>query len=281
MMDDLGGSLAEEPWKIPDRDTRIQALAARYAALQAQGQDPEAYSARLAKVPRAPDPLPEPAVVWQKPLDLGQVWFGHLPRDGVLRIAADGATSGVSLMLWSAADGSERMTVHDSQKVQWTTRLGRGRMLLSDMGRPLAQIVDDTHNRNDALAGLGPVTRGDGTSRLHRQDARELFTLGALKLGLAPRDLHAALTLFAPVEVRPDQSLAWETGIDLTAGRADLQAAVDLLAVVVNMPHAMAPVDAPSGPARLTLWRDEAGAFAPMRALTPETERAFAAWRMP
>ncbi len=275
------GDAAERPWEIQDKAARIAALAARYAALQAEGQDPAAYAAALAAAPQAPAAPGEAAVDWRFTLPHGGCWFGRIPRLSVLRAENPQGAAGVSLMLWSAATPSERMNVHDSQKVQWTTRLGRGRMLLSDMGRPLAQIVDDALGRNDALAALAPTRRDDATSRLDRPDARELFTLGAMKLGLTQRDLHPAFALFAPVLVTHDQRLVWESGVDLAGARADLQAAADLLAVVVNMPHAMAPPNAPRAPVELTLWRDAEDRFAPLRALTPETARAFAGWRAP
>lgn len=270
--------MTERPWEIADRDARIAALAARYAALQAQGMDAGAFGRALATVPRAPE---TPATVERSvSLPRGGYWFGRIGAGRLLRAANPQGAPGVAVMLWSAADPSERMNVHDSQKVQWTTRLGRGRMLLSDMGRPLALIADDTCGRHDALCGLGPTRREAGTSRLDHPDARELAILGTMKLGLNPRDIHPCLTLFAPVAVDADQRLVWE-GADLAGTRTDLLAAVDLLAVIVNMPHPMAPAEAPRAAVTLTIWRDDADRFAALRSASPEAARAFAGWGRP
>lgn len=272
---------SDRPWTVPDRSARIAALAERYTALQARGQDRDAFSKALEVAPQAPDRLAADTIERAFRLDHGAYWFGRLPADRLLRVANPDGVAGVSLMIWSARDPSERMNVHDSQKVQWTTRLARGRMLLSDMGRPLAQIVDDTCGRHDAMAGLPPTDRTDGSSRLDRVDAREQMALGALKLGLTPRDLHPVLTLFAPVTVDARQRLVWDADVALADGRVDIRATVDLLMVAVNAPHPLAPAQAPRAAVDVTRWRDEADVFAPLRALTPETMRAFDGWGLP
>jgi uncharacterized protein YcgI (DUF1989 family) len=209
----------------------------------------------------------------------GAGWRARVPAGRMIRVANPAGAPGAALMLWSAADPSERMTVHDSMKVQWTTRLGRGRLLLSDMGRPLAGIADDTCGWHDALAGLPPPAEGDGAARLGRRSARETMTLEALKLGLSPRDLHACLTLFAPVETRDDQSFGWRSDARLAGTRVDLLAATDLLAALVNARHPLAPADAPEGPMAVTVWNPGDDRFAAFLAgLTPEAGCAFAGW---
>lgn len=274
-MDDV----ADTPWLIPDRAARIRALAARYDALQAAGQDAAAFAAALAAAPRAPARL-DPACVERADAVLpGGGWRGRVPAGRMLRVANPAGAPGAPLMLWSAEDPSERMTVHDSMKVQWTTRLGRGRLLLSDMGRPLAGIADDDGGWHDALCGLAPPGPDDGARRLVRRSARETMTLGALKLGLGPRDLHACLTLFAPVETRDDQSFGWRADADLAGARVDLLAAVDLLVVLANAPHPLAPVGSLEGPLDVAIWRPDDDRFETfLRTATPEAARAWAGW---
>lgn len=268
--------LAETPWLIPDRTAR---MAARYDALQAAGQDAEALKAALAAGPRAPD-RPDPAAVLAReivPLD----WyaFHRVPKGAVIRLENPAGAPGVAVMLWSAATPSERMNVHDSMKVQWTTRLGRGRMLLSDMGRPLASIADDTCGWHDALMGLGLPRGDDDSSPASQRLAVENMTLGALKLGLTRRDLHPCITFFAPVVARTDQSLHWEGAIPLEGTRVDLLAAVDLLVVASNTHHPLAPLRRAAGPVSLTIWQPADSALANwLRSLTPEAERAFSGW---
>ena len=59
----------------------------------------------------------------------------------------------VSLLAWNAADPSERLNHADTIKVQWAASLRKGRVILSDMGRVLLSVIQDTSGAHDALAG--------------------------------------------------------------------------------------------------------------------------------
>ena len=66
-------------------------------------------------------------------------------------------------------------------KVQWSARLARGKLLLSDMGRVLARITDDTCGQHDCVAGAS--TRS-GDARKYgvnptRRNSHENFVLAA------------------------------------------------------------------------------------------------------
>ncbi|HEY0217800.1 MAG TPA: DUF1989 domain-containing protein, partial [Cellulomonas sp.] len=76
-----------------------------------------------------------------------------LARGSVLELTDLDGDACVHLVLTSAVAPDERLNVADTVKIQWQAYLGAGSMLLSDRGRVLATIVEDTSGRHDTFAG--------------------------------------------------------------------------------------------------------------------------------
>ena len=57
----------------------------------------------------------------------------------------------VQLLVHSAQRPAERLNVADTVKVQWQAYPGTGTVLLSDMGRALMTVVDDTSAHHDCF----------------------------------------------------------------------------------------------------------------------------------
>ncbi len=263
---------------MSDKRERIAALRARYEALRAQGQALGEFEARVAAAPRVARDIAPASLLREATVPAGWYWQGRVARGTCLRLDNARGTPGLACLLWNAADPSERLSATDTIKVQWTAALGRGRLLLSDMGRVLASIVEDTCGRHDALLGPGaPRAEGDGSSPLEARNGAENLALAAAKLGLGPRDVHAAVTFFAPVRCGGNQRLAWDAGATLGDTYLDLHAEMDLLVAVSNMPHPLAPAGAVAQDVVIRLWRPQApGISAFCRDATSEAGRAFA-----
>ncbi|MGQ7792034.1 urea amidolyase associated protein UAAP1 [Faunimonas sp. B44] len=249
----------------------------RYEALRAEG------------IAGAPRTLPPPTLLDGAPIDPSTVirretvpggWYAPLKlrRGEALRIVNSGGTSAVSVVAWNADDPSERLNYADTIKVQWTAALRKGRVLLSDMGRVLLSIVEDTSGRHDALTGGSTAA---STKVAYGKDGlrntRDNFILASAKLGLARRDIPPCVTFFAPVSVDPGGGLRWEDGIRRAGDFVDLRAEMDLLVAVSNCPH---PLDlarpyAP-GPVELVRFRaPHAPSDDLCRTATAEAVRAF------
>jgi urea carboxylase-associated protein 2 len=164
-------------------------------------------------------------------------------------------------------------------KVQWQAYLGSGALLLSDLGRVLMTMVDDTSGHHDCLCGgsnrrTNDERYGDGSASGPAPNARDLLALGGLKHGLTRADIGPCVNLFRKVEVADDGALQL---LD-HAGPAHvtLRAEVDLLVVVANTPHPLDErADYAGGPVRVTAWRAERAADDPWRTTSPERLRAF------
>ncbi len=189
----------------------------------------------------APSPRPAPAPDGVLAFDvIPGGWYGalRLARGQVLRLQAGGRGSSLSLAAWAARDTSERMNLPDTVKVQWTTELRKGRVILSDMGRVMLSITEDSSGAHDALTGGSGVT-GDGTPK--QRNTRDNMVLAAAKLGLDRRDLPALMTFFAPVRVDAAGRFFWNGALLAGDDWVDLRAETDLLVALSNTRHPMDP----------------------------------------
>jgi uncharacterized protein len=260
----------------PDqKQTRIAALRQRYEALRARGQDVANFEARVAAAPRLDRETARRRALVEHVVPAGWYWQGHVPAGTCLRIENDLGTPGAATLLWNAADTSERLCTADTVKVQWTARLGRGRVLLSDMGRVLAAIVEDTCGYHDTLLGAGAPRLDETSSTLTSRNGHENLHLAAAKLGLGPRDVHAPVTFFAAVRCGADHRLRWDDSASFAGTYLDLHAEMELLAALSNVPHPLAPA-ALAADVRMMLWRPEGDDISRFcREVSEEAARTF------
>lgn len=255
----------------------IERAKARYAALKAAGQTAETFNDRVAASPHLPSAIDPSRVRFSDTIPGGWYWHGVLAAGEIVRIDNPEATEGVSVLLWNADDPSERLCPPDTIKNQWTARIGRGRVLLSDMGRAIASVVDGPTGSIDCIAGTstpGSTLAKYGDPTLF--NAHDHFIKAASKHGLSKRDVGAAITLFAPLVTDADGRLGWDATQDVAA-RFDLRAEMRVIVAIANCPHPLAPSPMfDPRPITLTIWRPDAPAVDDLcRTATPEAARAF------
>jgi len=235
-------------------------------------------------VPAAADDLPPGAgpVVWEETIAPGGYATRRLARGTRLRLIDLAGDACASLLLFNAEMPTERLNVADTLKVQWNGYLGAGKVLLSDMGRALMSILEDSAGTHDAFCGASSAASnarkyGDGANHGPHPNARDRFMLGVAKHGLGRKDVHPCLNLFKGVRIAQDGATVPETG-PFPPGRAVvLRAEMELIAVLANCPHVLDPRPAWSvTPLRATAWKgDPAPAADPVRNAAPEALRAF------
>ena len=167
---------AADPSVLPaDKQARIAALRARYDALRADGQASGKFAAAIAAAALWVARFPVGWCKYSESIPIGWYWFGRIERGTCLRLYNEQGTPGVACLLWNAVDTSERFCATDTIKVQWTANVGRGRMLLSDMGRVLASIIEDTCERHDVLLGVGPPREENESSPLNSRNGSRIL----------------------------------------------------------------------------------------------------------
>ncbi|MGN0059501.1 MAG: DUF1989 domain-containing protein, partial [Coriobacteriales bacterium] len=92
--------------------------------------------------------------IWEKTLRPGEKWSGAIGRGKYVHFKALGPDANVALLLYNLLDTSERYNMPDTLKAQYTAHLTRGNVLMSDNGRVLASIVEDSLGWHDTITGL-------------------------------------------------------------------------------------------------------------------------------
>lgn len=224
-----------------EQQAEVEAHRKRYEELKAagQGQAPRALPPPTLRdgAPIAPD-----AVIHRETIPSGWYWTTQLRRGEALRLVNSSGKSCVAILAWSKADPSERLNHADTIKVQWAARLQKGRVILSDMGRALLSIVEDTNAAHDTLVGGSSAA----TNAIHYgadsyRNTRDNFILAAGKLGLGRRDVMPCISFFAPVSVDSSGKFLWNEDRRHAGDFVDLRAEMDLLVALSNCPHPLDP----------------------------------------
>jgi urea carboxylase-associated protein 2 len=221
-------------------------------------------------------------VVWDETVAAGGYATRQLARGTRLRLTDLHGDACASLLLFNTERPVERLNIADTLKVQWTGYLEAGRLLLSDMGRVMASLLEDTARTHDGFCGASnPASNarkyGDGFNHGAHPSARDRFSLGVAKFGLARKDIHPCLNLFKGVRIGPDGATDLQAGPFAPGRYVTLRAEMDLLLVLANCPHVLderPPYTVT--PLRATAWRGPATPpDDPIRTATPEGLRAF------
>ena len=232
-------------------------------------------------VPAAADDAGGP-VVWEETIAPGGYASRRIARGTRLRLIDLKGDACAAILLFNAENPLERLNVADTVKVQWNGYLGAGKLLLSDMGRVLMSILDDTAGTHDAFCGASNAASnarkyGHGANYGPHPNARDRFMLGVAKHGLGRKDVHPCLTLFKGVRIEADGATTPVVGPFEPGREIVLRAEMDLIVVLANCPHVLDPRPAWSvTPLRATAWRGAlTPADDPVRLATPEGLRAF------
>jgi len=230
-----------------------------------------------------PSPLPAPAIeptaiIHRETIPGGWYWSTRLNRGEALRIEQQDGASTVALIAWNANDTSERLNLVDTVKVQWTTALGKGRVIFSDMGRVMFSMIEDSCGAHDCL--MGGSTAASNAAKYpgaKTRNTRDNFILAAGKIGLDRRDIPGVLNLFAPVHIDDAGGFHWLGKMSNSGDYAEMRAEMDMLICLSTCPHPLDPnpVYAPA-PVSVTRFRAAAPAADDLsRTATAEAARGF------
>ncbi len=221
-------------------------------------------------------------MVWDEVIGPGGYAHRILARGARLRITDLDGDACISMILFNADRTIERLNVADTVKVQWNAYLDKGRLLLSDMGRVLMSIIDDTSRRHDTFCACSSAKSniaryGSGDNHTAAPSARDRFLIALGKYGLGRKDVPPCINLFKGVHIEDDGSTTWQ-GAAAPPGRfVELRAEMNVLIVLANTPHVLDPRSSyHATPVRLTAWRgDITPSDDPIRNGSPEAIRAY------
>jgi urea carboxylase-associated protein 2 len=248
----------------------------RYEELRAAGQ-----GATLKALPeptaRGGAPIAPEAIIDREQVPAGWYTTVRLRRGEALRIIDESGTSSVSLIGWRAEDMSERINCADTVKVQWSAAISKGRVILTDMGRVLLSVIEDTSGAHDLLLGGSTATSAAAAFGAPARNTHDNFLGAAAKIGLGLRDIPPCATFFAPVSVDAHGRFLWNAARKHAGDFVDLRAEMNLVLALSNCPHPLDPAPlAVTGPITIIRHRaPPAGADDHCRTASPEAGRAF------
>jgi urea carboxylase-associated protein 2 len=249
----------------------------RYEELRAAGQQLTLKGLpQLTRLDGAP--ISSDAIIARQQVPGG--WYStlRLRRGEGVRIIDDSGRASVSLLAWRTEDTSERINCADTVKVQWSAALSKGRVILSDMGRVMLSLIEDSSGAHDLLVGgstpASTLARFGAVTRNTQQN----FVSAASKVGLGIRDIPPCVTFFAPVSIDQAGRFEWRDGRKKAGDFVDLRAEMNLIIVASNCAHPMDPSAVPPSNAVTLIKHLPPPAVADdlCRTASQEAARAFA-----
>jgi urea carboxylase-associated protein 1 len=167
-------------------------------------------------------------------------WSGIVPTGGELAIIDLGGNQAVDCLLYNAHDPAERYCAHTTIAAQGNIFLTTGSVLLSNEGRPMLRVVEDTCGRHDTIGGACSQesnTLRYGFHTKHQHACVENFLLEGSRWGLSKRDIVSNINWYMNVPVEADGTLGIVDGISAPGLLVRCIAEMDTLVLVSNCPQ--------------------------------------------
>lgn len=207
------------------------------------------------------EPIPGP-ILYDHIVPPGKPW-GRVIREGeILRLVDLEGQQAVDFLCYNAKDAAERYNAADTMKIQGNIFLGKGTALYSDMGNKLFTLIADTCGRHDTIGGC--CSAESNVVRYGVRGApncRDNFLKVLTEFNLGKRDIVANINFFMHVPVGPTGAMGIADGVSAPGSYVDLQAEMDVLAVLSNCPQMHNPAAGYNPtPIRVIVWREERAA---------------------
>ena len=179
----------------------------------------------------------------------GEPWMGVVKAGQTLRIVDLEGNQAVDTLFYNAADTTEHYSAQNTIQAQRRIYLTTGTVLLSNRGRPMLRIAEDTCGRHDTLGGACSSESNTvryALEKRHMHSCRDSFLLALARhdRGMTKRDLPSNINFFMNVPVTPTGGLRFADGISAAGRHVDLLALMDTLVLISNCPQLNNPCNA-------------------------------------
>ncbi|MCD9026516.1 urea amidolyase associated protein UAAP1 [Cohnella silvisoli] len=201
--------------------------------------------------------------LWSTTMLPGGKWSGKISGGKLIRFTALESGANVSLLMYNAYDLSERYNMPDTLKAQYTARLTKGNIMMSDNGLAMASFVEDQVGWHDTISGYTSRKATDdkyGTTTYQQmrnewlRSGEENFTVELIRNGLGVRDLAPAVNLFSKVYCDDNGVMHFGPNHCPQGATVTLRTEMDILLVLSNTPNLLDPSTTyPSVPVRIEI----------------------------
>lgn len=196
--------------------------------------------------------------IYDEVLPARHPWSHVLKQGQILRIEDLGGNQAVDFLVYNADDPSERYSAPDTLVAQGNIYLTTGSKLLSNEGRVLLTIINDTCGRHDTSGGACSRESNSvrfGLDKKYQHACVENFLTALAPYNLGKRDLVSNINFFMNVPVSDDGTLEIVDGISAPGSIVDLRAEMNALVAISNCPQINNPCNAYNPtPIRLLIW---------------------------
>lgn len=177
-------------------------------------------------------------------------WSGLIGKNKYIHFKALGDNANVSILLYNMRDTSERYNMPDTLKAQYTAHLTKGNVLMSDNGRVLASITEDSLGWHDSICGHTTRKMTDekyGKTSYQEQGndfyrcGEENFKIELVRNNMGKRDIVPCVNLFSKVYVDEDGSMNYVSDHCKKGATVTLRTEMDIIFVVSNTPNPLDP----------------------------------------
>jgi uncharacterized protein len=193
-------------------------------------------------------------------LPAGEGWTQEIGAGETFRIVDLQGNQAADTLFFNLHDLDERYSAVETIRAQGNIYLTTGTALMSSEGRPLLEIVADTCGRHDTLGGACSAESNQvryALEKKHMHNCRDSFVLALARYGhgTSKRDLPANINFFMNVPVTPAGALTFADGVSGPGRYVEMQAKMDVLALISNCPQLNNPCNAYNPtPVRLLIW---------------------------
>ncbi len=202
--------------------------------------------------------------IFNKTIPAGGKWSGTIGKGKLVRFTALGDRANLSTLMYHADHLTERYNMPDTLKAQHTSHLTKGHVLMSDNGRVLTSIIEDSLGWHDSISGYTSRKQTDekyGVTSYQElrndwlRSGEENFSVELVRNGLGVRDIVPALNLFSKVYCDEDGGMHFVENHCLEGATVTLRTELDTLFVFSNTPNSLDPSTAyPSVPIKIEVF---------------------------
>lgn len=203
--------------------------------------------------------------IFTKQFRPGEKWSGAISKGKYIHFKALGDNANVSILMYNMHDTSERYNMPDTLKAQYTAHLTKGNVLMSDNGRVLASIVQDSLGWHDSISGY--TTRSMTDEKYGKTDyqhqgndyyrcGEENFKVELIRNNMSKRDIVPCLNIFSKVYVEEDGSMHYELDHCKEGATITLRTEMDIILIASNTPNPLDPSEKyPSVPVSMEVYK--------------------------
>jgi urea carboxylase-associated protein 1 len=200
------------------------------------------------------------AAIYDYTLEAGESWIHKIEAGQTFRIVDLYGNQAVDTFFYNADNVAERYSATDTILRQRNIYLTTGTSLASNLSRPMLTITGDTCGRHDTLGGA--CSTESNTVRyalekryMHACRQSFLHAIVTSEYGLTKRDIGSNINFFMNVPVTPQGDLTFADGISEAGKYVEMQAEMNVLALISNCPQLNNPCNAYNPtPVRLLIW---------------------------